>query len=471
METKVEALQDSTVKLTVTVEAKDIDRRIKRAYKDFANRYNFPGFRKGHAPRPVIDNAVGAETVRASVTDEVINELYPLAIDAENLFPQGQPDFGEPGLVEGGKDYVFEATVAVKPELELSSYDPVEVKLLPEHATDSEIDMQIESLTEHYFTYENSPANTKVKADSTVELKMSATDDDGNAIETLASENRMYTLGSGLLPAAFDEEIVGMKKGETKQFKIDNPGSGATLTASLAGKTATISFDVEVLVVKKKVMPEITDEWVKDTLGFENVAELRERVAESIEEQKADILPRMKENQCLMAIAERLVGEPSEAMCEENESQLLQSFFQQLQARGQSFDKYLKSQNLTSDQFKEDVKLQAADEAKQDLALDAWARHFDIVATDEEVSEEFAKTGVDDPAALEQEWREAGRLHLIREGIVRAKAMEAILDGAVVTEFDDTAEAEEEKPAKKASKKKADAAEEEAPAEAASEEE
>lgn len=446
VETKVEALQDNQVAITVTVDAKDIDSRIKKAYKDFAHRYNFPGFRKGHAPRPVIDNAVGAETVRAQVTDEVINELYPLAIDAENLFPQGQPEFGEPELVENGKDYSFTATVAVKPELELSSYEPVSVTLPPEKATEREIELQIESLTEHYFTYENAPANTKVKAENAVELKMSATDDDGRAIESLASESRIYAMGSGLLPEAFDEEILGMKKGETKQFKIDNGSS--TLTASLAGKTACITFDVEVVAVKKKVMPEITDDWVRDTLGFESVEELRERIVESIEEQKADLLPRLKENNCLMELADRLEGEVPEVMCEDNESQLLQSFFQQLQQRGTSFDAYLKAQNITSDQFKEDVKAQALDQAKQDLALDAWARHFELTATDEELSAEFVKSGAEDPAALEEEWRAAGRLHLIREGIVRTKAVDNVMETAVVTEYDPSEDEAEDGKAK-----------------------
>ena len=91
METKVEALQDNKVKVTVTVDAKEVDNRIKKAYKDFANKYNFPGFRKGKAPRPIIDNALGAEAVPASVTDDIVNGCYPLAIDSCDLYPVGEP--------------------------------------------------------------------------------------------------------------------------------------------------------------------------------------------------------------------------------------------------------------------------------------------------------------------------------------------------------------------------------------------
>ncbi len=443
VETKVEALEGADIKLSVTVEAAEIDKRIKKTYKDYAYKYNFPGFRKGKAPRPVIDNAFGAEAVRAQVTDEVINEYFPLAVDAEDLFPQGQPEFGEPALVESGKDYAFEVTLSIKPELELSSYEPVEVALPGEAATDEEIEAQIEGLRDHYYTYENANANTKIKAESTVELSIKATDDDGKDIASISSESRIYTIGSGLLPETFDEQIMGLKKGEQKQFKIDNPGEASVLTTGLVGKTACISFDVTVVVLKKKVLPELTDEWVSSTLGFESVEELRERVVESIEQQKRDFIPRMKENQCLALIGERLEGEPPAKMCEDNEAELLQSFFQQLQQSGTTFDKYLSQNDLTSETFKEDVKLQAADTAKQDLALDAWARHFEITVTPEEVEAEFAAAGVSDPAALQEEWRRAGRLHLVRAGILRTKAVNDIMEKAIVKDLDEVAADEE----------------------------
>ena len=118
VETKVEALEDNRTKVTVTVDAADIDARIKKTYKDFANKYNFPGFRKGKAPRPIIDNALGAEAVRATVTDDVVNGTYPLAIDDCDLYPIAKPEFDETDLVEAGKPYTFSFTVTVKPEIE-----------------------------------------------------------------------------------------------------------------------------------------------------------------------------------------------------------------------------------------------------------------------------------------------------------------------------------------------------------------
>lgn len=454
VETKVEALEDNRTKVTVTVDAKDVDARIKKTYKDFAYKYSFPGFRKGKAPRPIIDNALGKDAVRATVTDDIVNGSYPLAIDDCGLFPVAKPEFDETDLVEGGKPYEFAFTVDVKPELELSSYDPVEIKLPSEGASEADVDDQIDALREHYYTFEECSAATKVKADSSIDLAMKATDDKGEEIPSLMTDERPYSLGGNLFPPEFDEQLVGLKKGQTATFTLDMPADPPIMLSALSGKTAKINFEVEVKAVKKKILPEVTDEWVKEKIGFESVEDMRKTVADSITQQKGAMMPRIKENAVLVAVAERLEGEAPESMRDEAEATLIQDFFQQLQSQNVSFDLYLAQQGLTADQFKEDVKLQAADNAKQDLALDAWVRHFGMEATEEELLEEFAKSGAEDPEALKAEWRENGQLHLVRQGVARTKAVMDLMEKAVVTEVD-PAEKDEKKPAKKAAAKKA----------------
>lgn len=455
VETKVEALEDNRVKVSITIDAKQVDSRIKQAYAQAAKKYNFPGFRKGKAPRPVIDNALGKDYIAATVSDDLVNETYPVAIDESGVYPVGNPEFDEEGmdLVEGGKDFSFSFTVEVKPEYELSSYDPVEIELPAEGATDEEVDQQIDQLREHYFELVDATAATKVKPENWVEIAIKATDDAGEDIPSITTESRLWGMDSTLLPQAFNDELLGMKKGQTKEFDIDLPAETTVMTAPLAGKTAKIHFEVEVKVVKKKVIPELTDEWAKEKLGFENVEDMRVRIAESVKAQKDDILPRMKELSCLGELAKRVDGEVPAAMCEQAETQLLQDFFQQLQRQGMTFDAYLADQGVTADQFKEDVKKQAADNVKQDLALDAWARHYDIKATDEDLAEEFKNSGAKDPKALEKEWRESGRLHLLREGIVRSHAAKDVMDKAIVNEMKPLS-AEDRKSAKKSSTKK-----------------
>ena len=437
METKVEVLEDNKVRIEVTVPAADVDARIKAQYKDYARKYNFPGFRKGKAPRKVIDNALGANAVLAAVSDDVVEDTFVLAIDEAGIYTVGNPDFAELDLVEEGKDYTYDFTIGVKPVFELDSYEPVAITMPADGASDKEIDEQIDNLTKYYVEYKDAPANTKIKKDNYVKIATSATDAEGNAIDAINSEERLYGMGSNLLPQAFEDEIMGMKKGEEKEFSIDLAADEpAALTAGIVGKTDKINFKVTCIAVQKEVKPEITDEWVTKNLGFESVEDLRARVADQIKSQKADLLPQLKEQKCLEVLGERLQGEPSAEYVEQEESNLLQEFFQQLQRAGLTFDAYLNQQGIDSKQFQQDVKDQAKDVAKQDLALDSWANHFDLKATDEDVEDEFKKAGVDDLKKTIEEWRKSGRLPLIREGIARQKAMEQVIEQAVVTEED-----------------------------------
>lgn len=459
METTVEALQDNQKKLTVTVDAKEVDSRIKKQYKDFAYKYNFPGFRKGKAPRPVIDNMLGAQAVVATVTDDVVNELYPIAMDELDLIAMGQPEIETAtDLVEAGKPFSFTATVSTRPELELENFEPVTVKLPATEATEAEIDAQINELREYYFDFKDSPANTKVKADSFVEIAMQATDAEGNVIESLATESRLYELGRGLFPAAFDEALVGMKRGDEKTIEIDMTEEPSTIGSGLpdAGKVA---FSVTVNHVKKKVLPELNDEWAKETAGFEDLQTMRDMIAQNITGQKAAMMPRLRETEALYTLQERLKGEAPEELVEVEEQNLIQNFFMQIQQSGMTFDNYLAQAGMTPDSFKDDIKKQAADVAAQDLALDAWARNAGIEITDEDISAEFERSASEDPKAVEKQWRSRGQIAMLRAGMRRQRALEQILETLIVEDLVPET-AEEEAPAVEES-----AALEEAPAE------
>ena len=445
METKVEVLEGNRAKVTVTIDAKTITDRVKKQYKQVANQYTIPGFRKGKAPRPVIDSALGKDYVRAVVTDDVVNGTYPEAIEATGIYPVGQPEFGEEDmdLVVDGQDYTYDFEVDVKPVFELSSYEPVSIEMPPESATDEQIDEEIDALLEHYMDIVPANANTKVKEDKYVDLKITATDDNGENIESITTESTQYGLGSGLYPRSFDEQIIGLKKGETKQFTIDMPSEPYAMTATLAGKTAQIHFDIEVLGVLKKKMPELTDEWVQNKIGVETVEELREELREEIDMQRGSVLPRLKETRVLAELQKRLQDEVPEGVVEESEATLLQDFFNQLQRQGMTLDVYLQSQGITSDQFRDDIKHQAQDMAAQDMALDAYAAHQGIEVTDEDIRAEFEEAGAADPDQLMEDWRSRGQMYLVRQGILRQKAARELVDSAIVTE---------EKPAKKAKK-------------------
>ncbi len=435
METKVEALKDNRKKLTVSVDATEVDNRIKKTYRDFAGKYNFPGFRKGKAPRPVIDSMLGPNAVTATVTEDIINSLYPRAMDEADLIAIGQPSFEqESDLVEAGKSFSFSATVEVRPEFSLSSYDAIEIKLPSVEATEEEIDSQVDELRNYYYTFEDAPASKKLAAGDFAEISLEAVDANGNHVESLETESRLYELSSGLFSPAFDEALIGLSKGKKATVEVDM--SEPSLMGQGMDNPGKVTLTVEVKQVKKKVLPALDDEWAKETAGFEGgVAELRERVADSIKQQKEQMMPRLRENEALYALQERLEGEAPKAMCDVEEQSLLQNFFMQIQQQGVTFDAYLAQMGLTAEQFRDDLKKQARDVTEQDLALDAWARHAKIDVTDEEISAEFAKADAAHAASLEKEWRDAGRIATLRAGMRRTAALSAIMDNMKVSEL------------------------------------
>ena len=150
---------DDKMAATVTVPAADVDKAIAKTYKDIAKKYNFQGFRRGHAPRPVIDGIIGRESVLAQATNDLLNVVEPMMLEELDVTPVGRVSFGEEGadpqLASQGSDYVITATIGVRPTCELESYDAPEINLPPEEATEAEIDWQINQLLTYQVTYED----------------------------------------------------------------------------------------------------------------------------------------------------------------------------------------------------------------------------------------------------------------------------------------------------------------------------
>ena len=446
MNTNVELLEDNRAKIEVTVEASEIGSRFNRTYKEIAKKNSFPGFRKGKAPRAVIDAAFGADYIAATVTEDVVNDTTPLAIDESNLFPVGQAQFDEIDSASADQDFTFSFTIALRSEIELSSYDPVAIDMPAAEVSDAELDMQYDAIIDQYAQFEDAGTHAKAADGNRLVISMQAATDAGAQVDHLTSEEFQYTIGSGLMPEAFDEKLTGVTVGEKLEFSLPVSEDTAVYLKELVGKTESVSFDIEVKEIKAKAAPTVDDAWVADNFGFETVAEFRERIAESLNQQKVEFLPRLKEDRVLAVLLERVTDEAPQVMVEQEEQELLQEFFQQLQRSGQTYDAYLKAQGLTADQVKDDIKEQAAEVVKQSLALDAWARHFDITCDENDIQAEFIKASADEWERLYESWKKTGRLHLVREGVLRTKAMEAAVEGAVVTEvpFEANNETEEE---------------------------
>lgn len=426
---------DEKMAATLTIPAAEVDAAIARTYKDIAKKYNFQGFRRGHAPRPVIDGIMGREAVLAQATNDLLNAAQPLMLEELDVTPVGRVSFGpedaDPELAQQGSDYVVSATIGVRPACELESYDAPTINMPPEEATEAEIDWQINQLLSYQVTYEDVEEDRAVEPGDVVSVDVENVEGAGH----LAGTNRMLALDGQQVPEQLEEGIVGMKKGEEKAIEW-------TRTHEHEGEEHSHTFSVKVKLnaIKKAVTPELDDEVAKK-YGYDDVASFRDAVKEEIEGDKKTSLPNLKEDRLVEAVGKLLKLETvPEEYQNEIFNELASEFLGRLQSQGASLDMYLRARGVNTDDFIADLRVQAEERARQSLALDSLAAKLGVEVSEDEVREEFEKAGVEDVDASVEQWRSEGRLPAIRDSIRRTKALNWLVDNCKVNIVDEVAE-------------------------------
>ena len=422
-------VQDAKLTATVTIPAADVDAAIKKAYKDAANKYRFPGFRAGRAPRPVIDNMLGKEATLAQATNDILAANEPAVLNELDIVPLKEGDYKELDLVKDHEDYTYTVTFSLRQSVELNSYEPVEIEMPPAEVTEGEIDAQIEMPMGYHATFEE--ADRPVQNDDYVTASVK----DIKGATRFAGENRMFVVGSENFPTEVNEGLVGMKKDESKEISWTPMGDNAE----------EVTIEVTINNVKERKLPELTDEFVKENFGFDTIAAMRDGVKEELEGDKTSKLPGLKENRAVAALSERLELEKVDEDYEQSVfSELGQTFLQNLSSRGMTLDVWLQASGLTSEAFIADLHRQANDVARESLALDALARHLEIEVSDEDVDKEFVDAGVEDVEASKAQFVADGRMPAVRDSIRRSKAVDWLVENAKVTEVDEYAKKDAE---------------------------
>ena len=416
---------DGKTQVTVEMSAEEVKKHVDAFFKDLSKN-RIPGFRPGKAPRRVLEqNFGGHDYIYAQITSDMVNEVAPLAADQQDVLFISDPEFDDEEMasVKDGEAYTFSFYGQVKPVVELSSCDPVEIKMPPEEATDAEVEMQLSALQEYYGGFEDVDRAAEQGDYVVVDFESKA---DGKDVEGLNGSNRLVELGSGLLPSCIDDELVGMKTGDTKEFDVTIEDDDDY--AYLEGKPVHVVATVNNVRVRKA--PELDDAFAEQ-VGFESVDKLREEIREEIAEQKKNQLPGYKERRCVEELAKRVEGEVSEEYVNFTRQDILRDFFNQLNRQGVSFDQFLNQQGITADDFQKDLNEQAKEDAAQSLALDALYKELGLEITEEDIDKEFSYA--EDPEATRKSWEEAGRMSVIREALRRQKATQWLVDNAVVT--------------------------------------
>lgn len=384
MSLQVEKLEKNMAKLTIEVSTEELDKAIEGAYQKNKNKISIPGFRKGKAPRKMIEQMYGKEVFYEDAANALIPEAYDKALEECEEEIVSSPKI-EVTQIEAGKPFIFTAEVALKPEVTLGKYKGVKVDKVEVEVTDAEIDAEIDRERE-------SNARTITIEDRAVkDGDMTVIDFegfvDGVAFEGGKGENYPLTIGSGAFIPGFEEALIGAKLNEETDVNVTFPEDYQA--SELAGKPAV--FKCTVKEIKEKQLPELDDEFASEVSEFDTLAEYREDVKKKLAEKKETEAKNAKEDAVIDAIIEDSQMEIPDAMLETQQRQMVEDFAQRMQAQGLSIEQYMQFTGLTPAALLEQVKPQALKRIQSRLVLEAVVAAEKMEASEEEFEEE-AKT-------------------------------------------------------------------------------
>ncbi len=456
----VEKLEKSMVALTIQAEAQEFEAAIEKVYKKQRGRITVPGFRKGHAPRKMIETMYGAQVFYEDAVNESYPDLFAQAVEQEKLDTVAYPDVELLELDKGG--YTFKATVAVRPEVKLGKYKDLTAPKDEVKVTEKDIDGELKPFIIRATRMVD--VDRKAKKGDTVTIDFEGFMD-GKAFDGGKGENHDLELGSGSFIPGFEDQLVGVKADAEKDVVVTFPADyGAE---ELAGKEAT--FKVKVHAVKEKVEPKLDDEFAKDVSEFETLADLRKDLGDKL----ADRLEKQARNAFEEALLDQVTADMTveipDPMVEARAERMIEDYSQRITSQGIAFEQYLAMTGMTVDILKAQAMEGALRQVKTDLALGAIAVAEKLEVSEEEMDAECRRLA-DQYGMKAEEVKKIVPLEDLKKDLMNQKAANVIFDSAKAGKAPakkaaakkDAAKAEEKKPAaKKAPAKKAEAKTEE----------
>ena len=463
MNVTVEKLDKGMAKLTITVTADVVAAAEDKVYKRQKSQISIPGFRKGKAPKKIIEKMYGEGVFLSDAINDVINETYPDAVKecGEEIVSNPKIDLSQ---AEPGKDLIYTAEVALKPEVKLGKYKGVEIeKLEAPKVSEEDIEKELKRQQD---------ANAKivdvtdrpVQNGDMIKLDFAGTVD-GEAFEGGKAENYDLTIGSGSFIPGFEDQLVGMNIGEEKDVNVTFPEDYSQ--KDLAGKAAV--FACKVNAIKEKKLPELNDEFADEVSEFSTLDEYKKDIEKNLLVRAEEQYKQTKENAAVAAAVADADIEIPDAMLETQAESLVNEFAQNLQMQGMNIDMYLQYTGLQKDQLVEQFKPQAKTRIQNSLVLEAVAKAENIEASDEDLEAEYGKMAAQYNMPVDNIKKVFGESEQykddMKKDIALRKAAELIAANAKETKEAKKADEEKEKPAKrtrKSSKKTEEAAQENA---------
>lgn len=424
MSVKVETLEKNMAKLTIEVDAAEVNKAITAAYNKQKNSISIPGFRKGKVPQAMVEKMYGPEVFYDEAANKLITDTYPAAFDESGLDIVSQPQIDIVQLKKG-ENFIYTAEVATKPEVELGKYKGITVSKVDTEVSAEDIDKDIEATLAR-------AARTVTKDGAIVDGDIANIDFEGSidgvAFEGGKGTSYDLTIGSHSFIDTFEDQLVGKKAGDDVDVNVTFPEDYQA--AELAGKPAL--FKVHVNEVKGKEIPELDDEYVQDTTEFTTVAEYKKDVEEKLKKSKEAEAKRAKEDEAVAKLVEDSKMDIPEAMIDMQVNNMINDFAQNMAQQGLSLQQYMQFTNQTMDDFKEQVRPDALKRIQSSLVLEAVAKAEKIEAEDKDVEDrinDMAKMYGMEADKL-KEYMQENETKQLKEDIKIQKALDLIMSSA-----------------------------------------
>ena len=379
----VEKIASNKVKLSFVESAESFDAAVETAYLKDRSKINVPGFRKGKAPRKLIENMYGEGVFYDDAFELVAQPAYEEAIKAENLQVVDRPQV-DVQQIGAGQELKYTLEVFVKPDVTLGEYKGVAVEKNVEKVTDEAVDARIQNDVERASTTQD-VTDRAVENGDIVNLDYAGSVD-GVAFEGGTAQGQSLTIGSGMFIPGFEEQMVGMNIGEERDLSVKFPEQYHA--DNLAGKDAV--FHVKVNGIQTKVRPELDDDFAADVSEFDTFEAYKANIVADLEKNAADRAEANLEDALVQKVVDAADCDIPDAMIQDEITTMLREMEMRMMYQGIRFEDYLKYTGQTLDQVRENYKPEAANRVKTQLVLEAVAKAENIVPTDEDVDEAIA---------------------------------------------------------------------------------
>lgn len=433
MNTKVETLENSLVKLTVEVPAAKFEEGLQKAYHKMKGQVAMQGFRKGKAPRALIEKTYGPEIFYDDAINFIVPDVLDEVIKENNIDIAARVDFNNNFdiiSVEKGKPFIFEVTVTVKPEVTLGDYKGVEVKVAAAEVTEEEILGQI-AVEQEKNAREITITDRAIQPQDKVTIDFEGFID-GEAFPGGQDEDHELVIGSGSFIGNFEDQLIGKSIGEDVEVNVDFPvGYQAE---ELAGKSAM--FKVAIKGISIKELPELNDDFAADVSDFETLDEYKEDIKAKLLEQKQTARTSEIENAVIQKIVENATIEVPEAMLSEQVDRNMNDFANRMGQQGLNMETYLQYTGQTVDALRENFAKDAKTQLESRLVLEAIAKAEDMAVTDEEVEEEIISMAERFNMKAEDIKKTIGQdqTEMMKDDLKISKSVKLVIDSAIVTE-------------------------------------